>query len=772
MRRLTGWLFDVYAAPHNGLSVWVTDEHGVTHAFHDDVTPYFFVAGTARQLRQVCEWLVKSAYPVELARTTRYEVFERRERVVLQVRLRRVNDYTRVVRRVTETFPDLRYYHADLTIPQFYFLDKDLFAFARCEVTVDAVGRILELTGDDTVRALDYTLPPLRVMTLAMEGERGNPQNPAHGYRAPLVVGYEGKEYVLPETSPRWMLESLRTHLLRYDPDVILSDYGDSYLLSYLLALAREHGMELPLNRDRAMSVRTRRAQSRFSYGRIMYQPAAHWLFGRLHVDRQSAILFDDYGWHGAVEMARLARRAFQHSVRSTIGGAVSALENAIAYQSGCLIPLHKEEAEDFQSAADLMRVDRGGLTYQPVAGLHFGVELLDFKAMFPAIMARYNIGGETVNCTCCAHSASRVPELHLRICRKRRGIVPQASELIVEKRFAYKQRMRETTSDEWREIYRARDAAGKWCGVAIFGFAAHTSAKFGLVAAHSAVCAYARELVLRAKERAERRGLRVLHIIADCLFLHKAHTTDAELQELVQEIERATGLPLALEDRYKWVAFLNSRVDARRSVPNMYFAASRDGGTKIRGIAARRHDTPAWIANTQRELIEKLAEASTRAEMAALLPELMQIVTRELDRLRAGHVPIHQLTIACSISKLPGEYKVNSLNAAVTRQLDAHGIELHPGERIRYVVLNKQAELDSDRVVSWDLMGEGQDGYDVSFYEELFLRACEQVFTPLGIPAQMLRDGVNKMLPLPVLQKRLASQAAPYYGPLFASRQ
>ena len=162
---------DVYAAPHNGVSVWLTDDEGVTHHFHDDLTPYFFVAGSDYQLRKVCEWLAKSSYPVERNRAKRYEVFERREIVVLQVRLLQVNDYTRVVWRVSETFPALRYYHADLTIPQFYFFENNLFAFAHCQARVDREGRILEIESRDSIDALNYTLPPLRTMTLEMEGK-------------------------------------------------------------------------------------------------------------------------------------------------------------------------------------------------------------------------------------------------------------------------------------------------------------------------------------------------------------------------------------------------------------------------------------------------------------------------------------------------------------------------------------------------------------------------------------------------------------------------
>jgi len=265
MRCIAGWLLDVYANVHNGLSVWLIDSAGISHHLYDDVLPYFFVAGTEKELRCVCEWFSRAPYPVELKRAKRYEVFERREITVLQVRLQRVNDYAMSVKRVAETFPHLRLYHADLTIPQIYFLEKDLFAFAKCEAMVDDKGRIIEIVSKDSVRALDYALPPLRVMTLSLDGdvsrrETMNPKNPAHGYRAPIVVGYDNREYVLPESSPKWMLESLRRHLLLYDPDVILSQYGDSYILGYLMSLERECGVELPLSRDRKMHIRSRRA--------------------------------------------------------------------------------------------------------------------------------------------------------------------------------------------------------------------------------------------------------------------------------------------------------------------------------------------------------------------------------------------------------------------------------------------------------------------------------------------------------------------------------
>lgn len=336
------------------------------------------------------------------------------------------------------------------------------------------------------------------------------------------------------------------------------------------------------------------------------------------------------------------------------------------------------------------------------------------------------------------------------------------------------------------RGIYRQRDSAAKWILVTCFGFAGHKHAKFGLISAHAAVCAYGRENILRAKEVVERFDYRVLHIITDSVWIQKPRATEQELEAMLGEIERVTGLPIALEARYKWVAFLNSRVDARRAVPNRYFAAARDGEVKVRGIECRRHDTPPWIAAIQTQLVKLLAQANSQQELARLLPNALRLVEQQVERLRAGHVPMYQLTITSSLSRLPmthhhaprvtqatcvmmrHEYKVNNLNAAVARQLEAQGATLHLGERARYVVLDKESDVDADRVVPWDF-SDGNDGYDAAFYETLLLRAVESVLAPCGITAQMLKDWVVKALPAPTLRKRLdAPKCSVYWGPLF----
>jgi DNA polymerase-2 len=78
-----------------------------------------------------------------------------------------------------------------------------------------------------------------------------------------------------------------------------------------------------------------------------------------------------------------------------------------------------------------------------------------------------------------------------------------------------------------------------------------------------------------------------------DGLWVKKQGYRDVHaFQPLLDEIITRTGLPIALDGIYRWVAFLPSRMDERVPVPNRYFGVFQDGSLKMRGIEVRRHDT------------------------------------------------------------------------------------------------------------------------------------------------------------------------------------
>ena len=743
---LTGWLFDVYPCD-DGMLVWILDEDGRAHALRDSFSPSFYVRGPASELRAVGEMLRARRAPVTLRRAERRDLFLGREIEVLEVGVRQPGLLPALVRQTADFRPDLTYYDADIPLPQHYVLARGAFPLAYCAVEHRA-GRIQRLQALDTPWEIDYRLPPLRVMTMRLDGELRDPahrrgSHGTHGGPGDLRVEVDGREFDLPRARGRELVLGVHHLLERYDPDLILSAYGDSYLLPRLLALARHYRIDLPLNRDRAQAVAHKPAHSYFSYGRIVFRDEQHLLFGRWHIDRQNAFLAGDYGVDGTLEIARLSGLPVQTVSRVSTGTGISAMQVATALRRGVLVPWQKRHPESLKTGLDLIVADKGGLVYTPIAGLHEHVAELDFTAMYPSIMVHFNISPETVGpCRCEEESAAErhapeggigdtlVPELGTPVCRHRVGLVPETLAPLLEKRARYKARMRELPEgDRMREIYRRRYSAHKWLLVTCFGYLGYKNARFGRIEAHESVTAYGREVLLRAKEWVEGRGFRVLHLFVDGLWIYRPGSRERpDYETLIEELCRETGLHIGLEGIYRWVAFLPSRVDARSSVPNRYFGAFEDGEIKIRGIEARRHDTPEYIEDTQRGMLAILARGEDAAGFRRRLPEAIDFARERLQRLRAGRVPLAELVVRHNLSRKLEEFVVRTAAARAAAELARADVDLSPGEAVRFVYTP-----GPEKARAWDLI-EGEIPYDREVYTELLARAVQTMVMALGV--------------------------------------
>jgi DNA polymerase-2 len=745
----SGWIFDVYPST-GGMTVWLIDEESRAHCLRDALAASFFVAGSRAELRVVCEFIRAARLPVTLRRAERYDLFLRREIELLQVVVNDPARFPLIVQTVTRAKPSLTYYNCDVPLAQIYFYERHLFPLARVEVETDADHRVRAIQVRDSPWDLEYALPPLKTMTLRLEGAALNPN---HGARGPLEIGVEDTTRVLRDDNPRELLIRVKELLERYDPDVIISAWGDSFILPRLLEMSRRYRVPLPLNREATRAVQSRPARSYFSYGRIVYKTASHSLFGRWHIDRENAFLIDDYGLDGTFELARITQVPVQQAARTSTGSGISAMEIATAYRRGILIPWQKREPEAWKSADELIVSDKGGLVFQPIVGLHEQVAELDFTSMFPTIMERFNISPETVNCPCCPNS--RVPELGYSVCRQHRGLIPETLAPLIKKRSQYKKKVKALPKGAEKELYRRRVSCHKWLLVTCFGYLGYKNARFGKIEAHESVNAYGRDALLIAKEIAELRGFNMLHAIVDSLWLQKKNARDEEYDELTRAISEATQLPIELEGVYNWIAFLPSRQDPRLPVANRYFGAFRDGEVKIRGIEVRRSDTPPFIRRAQEEMIHRLATAANRAEFRERARDVLKLTLDYLELLRAGQIPFDQLVITQHLSRDPTDaaHTRNTLNAIVAKELLGRGVPLAPGESIRYVIVEQKAKAPSDRARALEHL-DGSFGYDVEKYAELFLRSVTTLFASLGVTQPALekylgewRAGENKRI-------------------------
>ncbi|MBI3841420.1 MAG: hypothetical protein HY297_05670 [Thaumarchaeota archaeon] len=735
-------ILDLYPGEPGEMVVWLKLEDGGTARLVDHWSPSIFI-GAGRNSDLGVPLKIVGQDLAWTRKAMKYErVTDREKSEVVEVRLKDARRVQQVAGRIERLGPfgAHRLYNADVPPNQSYLYEHDLFPLAYCEVAQS--GDRLEWELRDDVWAYDYDIPNLRKVEvdvdIAKEGRLARFTDRIEAVR----LRSDGGEVVIDGGDEGDKLLGLVRAVRDADPDFITSRDGDSFLFPYLVRRAEASGLAAGLSLDRegtTMKVPSKKGTSYFSYGRIHYKPSAMKLYGRIHIDVNTSFAYSEAGLEGLFELSRICRMPLQTSSRASIGKALSSLQFYHASKADLLVPWKPTLVEHFKDRNELLVADRGGFIFEPKMGVHEGVGELDFSSLYPNIMLRKNLSAETVRCPCCPDSKNRVPELGWNVCERRKGIVPLAIKIIVEKRLRYKELKKEAKSADY-DRYNARQAALKWLGVTTFGYLGFNNAKFGRIDAHIAVCAWDRKVLLDASRVAERRGFEVIHGIVDSLWVKRERAERDDYIELKSEIESETGFAMSFEGIYKWVTFLPSKEDADVPVLNRYFGAYQDGELKVRGIEARRHDTPAAFARCQMEILRTLARADSVGAARAAVPEGMVIFLGHAEELERHETPASELAFTTNLSKAPEEYRSMTVQHAAVKQLVGEGAQLHAGEGIRYVITDYRGR-DSKRATPADMVRD-ETKYDSRRYIELLAETCASVlqpFDPRCTPAGLL---------------------------------
>ena len=733
--RLTGWLFDVYPSPR-GVTLWMIDQNGNKHRCHRRFHPHFFLHLNDAETKRAELLGTRSPVPLSLSRTSRTEIYSGDPWDVLQVFVHNATRFKEAVRYFEKFFPHFAFFNSDIPVAQLFLYDTDLFLLALGEYEIDENSELVNWQIYDSREALEYKLPPMSLLWIRNANDFVPPK---YQRTLQLEIDYDGESYLLEQETPGEVLEALNWHLHRCDPDIILSKYGDPVLLPRITSLAEQHHVPLLLNRDVAAGYTTTRESSFFQYGKIVHKDGAFELAGRWHIDEENSFTVGESDLDGLFEMVRLTQMCGQRQARASIGTSMSSLQLSWAYRNGVLIPAKKREPEEFKSAATLLMADRGGLIFNPPLGYHEDVAELDFASMYPTIMVEHNVSPETVNCRCCRNE--KVPELGYTICEKRTGIVPATLRAVVEKRAYYKKRKKELRgkNDQLARSYDKRQNALKWMLVSCFGYLGYKNARFGRIEAHESVNAFSRDAILTAKEIAEQHGFELLHAIIDCLWLKKPGATEEDYERLCGKIAREVGIDISLEGIYNWILFPASKQDPAITTANRYVGWYRHGEVKIRGIEARRHDTPKFIKQMQARMLDRMSKAQNVSEVGTLMPDLLDIASSFVSVLRSGKANPMELVMRRNITKEPQEYINNSISAVVSKLVEEMGVHLSAGESIQFIIIDQSGRKKPEKAKPLALYA-FEDGYDIEQYTEFTLKAIETLLSPFGYDLETLK--------------------------------
>ena len=730
-----GWLFDAYTN-ESGMTLWFVDMDGRHEKATYTFAPCFYLKLGARQTDELRAAVQRLPYRVT---TTTVEKRDLLTNAPVEVQAVYVHDparFQQTVKALSRHFPFYHFFNADIKTVQMFYYSTGLFPLAYGEYQIEN-GVLKGWDRLDRKDAERYEVPPLRIMTLTPSATLLAPK-----YQRSLEIEVEtdGRRTILQQDSPRELIRQINYYLYKYDPDVLLTSYGDAALLPLLQQTAADLNMPLYLNRDPSAGFILSKAISYFSYGQVKQRDATFALSGRWHLDKENSFIMGEGDLDGLYDLARMSQIGVQQQARTSIGSALSSMQIAWTYENDILVPYKRPLMESFKSLTTLLKSDRGGLHFMPQTGYHEQVAELDFASMYPTIMQNHNVSTETLDCPCCPDTEKRVPEIGFRICEKRQGLVPTTLAPIIRRRAHYKQKRAEAKSEAERQRYDNKQTALKWILVTCFGYLGFKKSRLGRIEAHESVNAFARDLLLRAKEIAEAEGFELIHAIVDCVWLKKPGATHEDYQRLAAKIKEATKITISVEGIYKWIMFPVSKMDEEIPTATRYVGVYDTDAMKVRGIEVRRRDVPKYVQRAQEAMLDVLVPAEDVAAVRRLVPEVLATAKRFVEDLKQGNVPPFELIIRRTISKDPYEYENNSMNATVSQALAEAGVKLMPGESIQYIITDATGKKDPAKAKPLALYAL-DDGYDAEKYSEMVLDAAETLLHPLGYTKESLRE-------------------------------
>lgn len=199
--------------------------------------------------------------------------------------------------------------------------------------------------------------------------------------------------------------------------------------------------------------------------------------------------------------------------------------------------------------------------------------------------------------------------------------------------------------------------------------------------------------------------------------------TPKTGLETLAAEITETVGIRLEYEAayEYEWVAFVPQRHSDTGALTKYFGKLTDEAGVKLRGIEARQRSTSSFVETIQRACLDRFA--ATRSP-EAVIDRLHQAITR----LHTGGVAPDQLVEEVCVSKPLDAYTHTTRTVAALERARAQDIAPHPGQRIRYIVVD-DAKSTRDRVA---FVHEHPESYDAEYYETQLIRAVESLLSPL----------------------------------------
>ncbi len=318
----------------------------------------------------------------------------------------------------------------------------------------------------------------------------------------------------------------------------------------------------------------------------------------------------------------------------------------------------------------------KGAIVLEPSVGLHDKVAVLDFSAMYPSLMVKYNISPDTL-VDRGGDGVFDVPEVGHHFRKTPPGFYKIVlSQLIANRQTAKREAAKTSRGTPEHKILKAREKATKVITNATYGYAGWAGSRWYSREVAESAAALGRDTINKSIDIAKNLGLKVLYGDTDSLFVEYEEKL---VNQFIKEIDKNLGLEINLGQLYKRILFTEAK--------KKYAGLLEDGELEVVGMEAIRGDWSNLARNVQNKVLKLVLQDGNPARARSY-------VTSLIKDLESAKVPKPSLVIWKTLTKRPDEYEVNAPHVEVARKMAKEGWPVTVGDKVGFIITKKPGKL------------------------------------------------------------------------------
>jgi len=417
--------------------------------------------------------------------------------------------------------------------------------------------------------------------------------------------------------------------------------------------------------------------------------------------------------WKLLVLLARIAKTSIEDICRKSIS---KWIQNQFYWEHrrrNYLIPEPDDIKKHAKASATRAVIEgkkyAGALVIEPPQGIFFNVVVLDIASLYPSVIKNYNLSYETVDQPNCREDlrVDIVDETNTKIhyvCMERRGLTAQITGFLRDVRVSiYKKKSKQKNLPEdtlmWYEV--VQQAIKVFINASYGVFGAETFPLYSPSVAES-VTALGRRFLYQILRKTGEIGIKVVYGDTDSIFLW--NPTEEQLTKLQEWILKNLGLEIELDKVFTYVLFTGLKKN--------YVGRYSEGGVEIKGLLAKKRNTPEFLKELFENIVEKLKSAQTPQDFLAFKEWIESEVKSLYRSLKRREVTLDKLAFKVGLTKNPESYtKTKPPHVKAALQLKSYGYSVQEHDIILYVKvkgkegykavqLAKLQEVDPDKYI------------------------------------------------------------------------